>query len=185
MNNLHAMDMQKVLEEIRRKRLSKELTQAQVAEFLGISHAQYARIEKGISELSIERLEKLKGYLSLDPAAYEDILSVGSPASQGVSFAEYLRINTLLTECQSRADNLTSAKLSLEAALASERNKQLYRHAKSLGAYFVMRLEETSENTSTVVDWRSLITAAGFNYDALLQEWHEYRNKVLDKLFDE
>ena len=52
-----------LLKDLRKKRLAKKLTQAQVAEGIKLSRAQYTAIEKGRSQLNWRHLHNLAVFL--------------------------------------------------------------------------------------------------------------------------
>lgn len=57
-----------VLKRIKEARIKKGITQAQVAETMGVTQATYKNIEKGISALKMDTLIKISEILSLDLA---------------------------------------------------------------------------------------------------------------------
>jgi len=60
------MDKKSLLKTIKAERVSQNLTQAQMAEQLGIRQAQYSRIESGTSEMNIEQLENICSILGIE-----------------------------------------------------------------------------------------------------------------------
>ena len=56
------------IENIQRIRIEKRLSQAEMAERLGIAQNNYGKIERGITELTVQRLYKIAEILGSSPA---------------------------------------------------------------------------------------------------------------------
>lgn len=65
-----------VLEKIKKIRSEKRISQSDIAEYLGIAHNNYGRIERGEGELSVGRLFKIAEFLQVSP---NELLGSESP----------------------------------------------------------------------------------------------------------
>jgi transcriptional regulator with XRE-family HTH domain len=74
----------KIIERIRKVRTQKNLSQEYVASFLGIDTSSYHRLERGVSPLTVERLELIAQAFEIDlgdflaPSENEDLKTVDS-----------------------------------------------------------------------------------------------------------
>jgi transcriptional regulator with XRE-family HTH domain len=59
-----------ILEQIRKTRIEKNLSQQNLAFHLNITQSSYAKIEKGEIKLSVAALLEISSYLSINPAAF-------------------------------------------------------------------------------------------------------------------
>jgi transcriptional regulator with XRE-family HTH domain len=99
---------------IRSTRISKSLSQAEFAEQIGLSQSAYAKLEKGITALSINRLNQILNALEID---YERLF-VSNNQEKKENFKDLMRLwHILLT--------LNEIKIkSLEEELEKIRNKK-------------------------------------------------------------
>ena len=68
-----------VLEKIKEIRSEKRISQSDIAEYLGIAHNNYGRIERGEGELSVTRLFKIAEFLKVSP---NELLGFEMPKSK-------------------------------------------------------------------------------------------------------
>ena len=67
---LYQFRRMKLHDKIKLLRLSKNLTQLYLAEELGIDVANYSRLERGVTSISINRLEEIASILEIDVADF-------------------------------------------------------------------------------------------------------------------
>lgn len=99
--------MHPVYRNIRRIRVEKGLSQQNVADDLGLSLTGYAKIERGETSLTIERLTQLADYFEVSVFI---LLDLNRPQLETASFKdkeiEYLKqINTLLLQKLNQLEN--------------------------------------------------------------------------------
>lgn len=60
-------------EQIRRLREMRSITQEQIAEALGMTRQRFARIEKGLSDISYDTIVSVARFLEIDPKEITDV----------------------------------------------------------------------------------------------------------------
>ena len=68
-------------EQIRKIREMHNVTQEQIAEELGMSRQRFARIEKGLSDISYDVIVSIANFLGISPKEITDICEIASSAS--------------------------------------------------------------------------------------------------------
>lgn len=102
-NQIHKLlSHMQVHERIRTLRLSKNYTQEYMAEKLGIDIANYGRLERGSTKITLERFEKIAEILSV--SLYEIIGKVGDDLSSEKLLLE--KSNQLLEDILNEIKNL-------------------------------------------------------------------------------
>ena len=83
------MEKQHILDIIKDKRKSVNLTQQEIAEKLDISRSQYVNIENGNSEMSLDKFLKLCEMLNLEMNNFEEKKS--NEAKKDMLYKEFLK----------------------------------------------------------------------------------------------
>lgn len=66
-------------EQIRKLREARKVTQEEISEALGMSRQRFARIEKGVADISYDHILAIASYLDIDPRQITDVCeSVGA-----------------------------------------------------------------------------------------------------------
>lgn len=133
-------------------RLKKNLTQEDVAKRLGMAQSNYARMERGLTSITIERLEELAGILEMSPEAIMTFTD-----SEDLDFKEdaqyYLnQVKRLETKVQ---------KLEREASDRSEDDENIYSHLsnenKKLNDKLNAMKKELAVKDESIKDMRRIV----------------------------
>ena len=105
---------EKVAERIRMTRLSKGLSQQNIADDLGITVAAYSNIERGVTDISVSRVYQIAAILSVNPFSLliepkDDVLNDSMNPLESYSSSLTQQVYMLIQQVQqlnSRVDQL-------------------------------------------------------------------------------
>ena len=114
----------------RAARMKTGLTQAEVAELLGIATEVYGRLERGAMLPSVETLMRISASLGVPP---NQLLGLGGPEERGVERSEARRDSPELRRLLRRVEGLDRRKLRLLSLIAAEMGRQQAKAARLRG----------------------------------------------------
>lgn len=114
---------------IREIRLSKNLSQAELAEKIGIAVQNYWKIEKGITDLTLSRLNKIADALEVPLAELLGIETTSITEAQAVDAGSLLRFQKKRTALKA------AVKIYLDTNRADRRHHDILSHSRQFEAY--------------------------------------------------
>ncbi len=106
------------------------LTQAEVAELLGLATEVYGRLERGAMLPSVETLVRISSSLGVPP---NQLLGLGGPEEKGAELPDARRDSPELRRLLRRVEGLDRRKLRLLSLIAAEMGRQQAKAARLRG----------------------------------------------------